>query len=147
MLRTHHCAQLTKSNLGATVSLAGWVDSVRDHGGIIFVDLRAREGISQVTFDTNLRAAAAQPKAESVIAITGKVELRPEAMVNKGITTGEIEIDASGLVVHNVADTPPFPLTDAGGDKVNEDLRLTYRYLDLRRPKMRKNLAVRHRAT
>ena len=146
MLRTHHCAQLTKSNLGATVSLVGWVDSVRDHGGIIFVDLRDREGITQVKFDTNLRAEAALLKAESVIGLSGKVELRPEAMVNKGIPTGEIEIDAAELLVHNLSDTPPFPLTDAGGDKVNEDLRLTYRYLDLRRPKMRKNLAVRHRA-
>jgi aspartyl-tRNA synthetase len=146
MIRTHHCAQLTNANLGATVSLAGWVDSVRDHGGIIFVDLRDREGITQVKFDSNLRAEAAQLKAESVIGITGKVELRPEAMVNKGIPTGEIEIDAAELTVHNIAETPPFPLTDAGGDKVNEDLRLTYRYLDLRRPKMRKNLAVRHRA-
>jgi aspartyl-tRNA synthetase len=147
MLRTHHCGQLTKSNLGATVSLAGWVDSVRDHGGIIFVDLRDREGVTQVKFDSALREQAAQLKDESVIGITGKVENRPEGMVNKELPTGEIEVDATELVVHNLAETPPFPLTDAGGDKVNEDLRLTYRYLDLRRPKMRKNLAVRHRAT
>jgi aspartyl-tRNA synthetase len=147
MKRTHHCAQLTKSNLGATISLAGWVDSVRDHGGIIFVDLRDREGVTQVKFDSVLRAEAAALKAESVIGITGKVESRPEAMVNKNIPTGEIEVEATALVVHNLSETPPFPLTDAGGDKVNEDLRLTYRYLDLRRPKMRKNLAVRHRAT
>jgi aspartyl-tRNA synthetase len=147
MLRTHHCAQLTKANLGATVSLAGWVDSVRDHGGIIFVDLRDRQGITQVKFDSALRAQAAALKDESVIGITGKVEPRPEAMVNKNIPTGEIEIDATELVIHNLSETPPFPLTDAGGDKVNEDLRLTYRYLDLRRPKMRRNLAVRHRAT
>jgi aspartyl-tRNA synthetase len=147
MKRTHHCAQLTKANLGATVSLAGWVDSVRDHGGIIFVDLRDREGVTQVKFDSNLRGQAALLKDESVIGITGKVENRPDAMVNKNLPTGEIEIDATELVVHNLADTPPFPLTDVGGDKVNEDLRLTYRYLDLRRPKMRKNLAVRHRAT
>ncbi len=146
MKRTHHCAQLTKSDLNATVSLAGWVDSVRDHGGIIFIDLRDREGVTQVKFDTNLRAEAAQLKSESVIGITGQVVLRPDAMMNKGIPTGEIEIDATGLVVHNISDTPPFPLTDAGGDKVNEDLRLTYRYLDLRRPKMQKNLRVRHRA-
>jgi aspartyl-tRNA synthetase len=147
MLRTHHCGQLTKSNLGATVSLAGWVDSVRDHGGIIFVDLRDREGVTQVKFDSALRERAAQLKDESVIGITGKVENRPDGMVNKDLPTGEIEVDATELVVHNLAETPPFPLTDAGGDKVNEDLRLTYRYLDLRRPKMRKNLAVRHRAT
>jgi aspartyl-tRNA synthetase len=147
MLRTHHCAQLTKANLGATVSLAGWVDSVRDHGGIIFVDLRDRQGVTQVKFDSALRAEAAALKDESVIGITGKVESRPDAMVNKNLPTGEIEVDATELVVHNLSETPPFPLTDAGGDKVNEDLRLTYRYLDLRRPKMRKNLAVRHRAT
>lgn len=147
MLRTHHCAQLTKANLGATVSLAGWVDSVRDHGGIIFVDLRDRQGVTQVKFDSALREKAAQLKDESVIGITGKVESRPDAMVNRNIPTGEIEIDATELVIHNLSETPPFPLTDAGGDKVNEDLRLTYRYLDLRRPKMRKNLAVRHRAT
>jgi aspartyl-tRNA synthetase len=147
MKRTHHCAQLTKADLGVTVSLAGWVDSVRDHGGIIFVDLRDRQGVTQVKFDSALRAQAAQLKDESVIGITGKVIARPEAMVNKQLPTGEIEIDATELVVHNLSETPPFPLTDAGGDKVNEDLRLTYRYLDLRRPKMRRNLAIRHRAT
>jgi len=147
MQRTHHCAQLTKADLGATVALAGWVDSVRDHGGIIFVDLRDREGITQVKFDSALRAQAGLLKDESVIAVAGKVEPRPADMMNKNLPTGEIEVDATGLVVHNISDTPPFPLTDAGGDKVNEDLRLTYRYLDLRRPKMRKNLQVRHRAT
>jgi len=147
MKRTHHCAQLTKNDLHATVSLAGWVDSVRDHGGIIFVDLRDRQGITQVKFDTALREQAAKLKDESVIGITGKVENRPADMVNKNLPTGEIEVDATELVIHNLSETPPFPLDDAGGDKVNEDLRLTYRYLDLRRPKMRKNLAVRHRAT
>jgi aspartyl-tRNA synthetase len=147
MQRTHHCAQLTQADLGTTASLAGWVDSVRDHGGIIFVDLRDREGITQVKFDSALREQAARLKDESVIGIKGKVELRPADMVNKNLPTGEIEVDATELVVHNISDTPPFPLTDAGGDKVNEDLRLTYRYLDLRRPKMRKNLITRHRAT
>ncbi|HTL68009.1 MAG TPA: aspartate--tRNA ligase [Lacunisphaera sp.] len=147
MKRTHHCAQLTKANLHATVSLAGWVDSVRDHGGIIFVDLRDRQGVTQVKFDSALREQAAKLKDESVIGIRGQVEPRPADMVNKNLPTGEIEVDATELEVYNISDTPPFPLTDAGGDKVNEDLRLTYRYLDLRRPKMRKNLAVRHRAT
>ncbi len=147
MQRTHHCAQLTKANLGTTASLAGWVDSVRDHGGIIFVDLRDREGITQVKFDSSLREQAAHLKDESVIGIKGRVELRPADMVNQNLPTGEIEVDATELVVYNVAETPPFPLTDVGGDKVNEDLRLTYRYLDLRRPKMRKNLVTRHRAT
>ena len=145
MLRSHHCAQLTSADLGSTVSLVGWVDSIRDHGGIIFVDLRDRKGITQVKFDSNLREQATHLKDESVIGISGKVEVRPADMVNQNLPTGEIEVDATSLTVHNMADTPPFPLTDAGGDKVNEDLRLTYRYLDLRRPKMRKNLQVRHR--
>jgi aspartyl-tRNA synthetase len=147
MRRTHHCAQLTKANLGATVSVVGWVDSVRDHGGIIFVDLRDREGVTQVKFDSDLRDQATRLKDESVIGITGHVELRPEDMVNKNLPTGEVEVDATELVVFNMSETPPFPLDDAGGDKVSDDLRLTYRYLDLRRPRMRRNLAVRHRAT
>jgi aspartyl-tRNA synthetase len=145
MLRSHHCAQLTSADLGSTVSLVGWVDSIRDHGGIIFVDLRDRKGITQVKFDSSLREQATHLKDESVIGISGKVEVRPADMINKNLPTGEIEVDATSLTVHNMADTPPFPLTDAGGDKVNEDLRLTYRYLDLRRPKMLKNLQVRHR--
>ena len=145
MLRSHHCAQLTSADLGSTVSLVGWVDSIRDHGGIIFVDLRDRKGITQVKFDSSLREQATHLKDESVIGISGKVEVRPADMVNQNLPTGEIEVDATSLTVHNMADTPPFPLTDAGGDKVNEDLRLTYRYLDLRRPKMLKNLQVRHR--
>ncbi|MBE2214956.1 MAG: aspartate--tRNA ligase, partial [Opitutaceae bacterium] len=145
MLRTHHCAQLTSADLGTKVSLVGWVDSVRDHGGIIFVDLRDRKGITQVKFDSAIREQAAALKDESVIGVTGVVAPRPAAMVNRNLPTGEIEVDAGELTVHNLADTPPFPLTDAGGDKVNEDLRLTYRYLDLRRPKMLKNLQVRHR--
>jgi len=151
MKRTQHCAQLSKTDLGATVSLAGWVDSIRDHGGIIFIDLRDREGITQVKFDpqddTNLGARAAHLKPESVIQIAGSVMLRPEGTTNKNLPTGEVEVNATELEVLNVSETPPFPLDDAGGDKVNEDLRLTYRYLDLRRPKMAKNLRVRHRAT
>ncbi|MFA5264089.1 MAG: aspartate--tRNA ligase [Opitutaceae bacterium] len=149
--RTHHCAQLTKANLGETVSLAGWVDSIRDHGGIIFIDLRDRKGITQVKFDpqdnANLGAEAAHLKPESVIGIAGKVVLRPEGMVNASLPTGEVEVSSAALEIFNVSETPPFPLDDAGGDKVNEDIRLTYRYLDLRRPKMLKNLTVRHRAT
>lgn len=151
MKRTHHCAQLSSADLGSTVSLLGWVDSVRDHGGILFIDLRDRKGVTQVRFDPHenpsLGAQAAHLKPESVIGITGIVTARPEGTVNAGLPTGQIEVVGSELTIHNVSDTPPFPLDDAGGDKVNEDLRLTYRYLDLRRPKMRKNLQVRHRAT
>jgi aspartyl-tRNA synthetase len=151
MTRTHHCAQLTKSDLGSAASLVGWVDTVRDHGGIIFVDLRDRRGITQVKFDpqldAKLGARGAELKPESVIAVSGKVTARPPGTVNPSLPTGEVELEAAALEVLNVSDTPPFPLDDAGGDKVNEDLRLTYRYLDLRRPRMRRNLLVRHRAT
>jgi aspartyl-tRNA synthetase len=151
MKRTHHCAQLTKTDLGATVSLAGWVDSIRDQGGIIFIDLRDRQGITQVKLEpesnADVGARAAHLKPESVVGVAGRVTLRPAGTANPNLTTGEIEVDATALELYNLSDTPPFPLDDAAGDKVNEDLRLTYRYLDLRRPKMRRNLEVRHRAT
>ncbi|MDB6093142.1 MAG: aspartyl-tRNA synthetase [Verrucomicrobia bacterium] len=150
MNRTHHCAQLTLADLNASVALAGWVDSIRDHGGIIFIDLRDRKGITQVKFDpqdnANLGTQAAHLKPESVISIAGNVVPRPAGTINSGLPTGEIEVAATALEILNVSETPPFPLDDVGGDKVNEDLRLTYRYLDLRRPKMRRNLQVRHRA-
>jgi aspartyl-tRNA synthetase len=149
MKRSHHCAQLTQSDIGSAVSLSGWVDSVRDHGGIIFIDLRDRKGVTQVKFDPKaspeLSSRASHVRPESVVSVSGKVVPRPAGTVNASLPTGAIEVDASGLDVLNVSETPPFPLDDAGGDKVNEDLRLTYRYLDLRRPKMRANLAVRHR--
>ncbi len=149
--RSHHCAQLTKAELGASVSLSGWVDSVRDHGGIIFIDLRDRKGVTQVKFDPSgspeLSARAAHLKPESVVTVAGTVVPRPEGTVNAALPTGAVEVDATALELLNASETPPFPLDDAGGDKVNEDLRLTYRYLDLRRPRMRRNLAVRHRAT
>jgi aspartyl-tRNA synthetase len=151
MKRTHHCAQLTKADLGAIVTLAGWVDSLRDQGGIIFIDLRDRKGITQIKLEPNSNAdagaRAAQIKPESVISVTGRVTLRPAGTANPSLPTGEVEVDATSLEILNLSETPPFPLDDAGGDRVNEDLRLTYRYLDLRRPKMRRNLEVRHRVT
>jgi aspartyl-tRNA synthetase len=151
MKRTHHCAQLTSADLGATASLLGWVDTIRDQGGIIFVDLRDRKGVTQIQLEsrdnTKLAEQLKHLKPESVIGVTGKVVRRPAGTENPKLPTGEVEIVATDVEIHNISDTPPFPLDDAGGDKVNEDLRLTYRYLDLRRPKMRKNLFVRHRAT
>ena len=151
MHRSHHCAQLTPADLGQTVSLLGWVDTIRDQGGIIFVDLRDRKGITQIQLEPRDNAALGEQlkhlKPESVIGVTGKVVRRPAGTENPALPTGAIEVNASALEILNLADTPPFPLDDAGGDKVNEDLRLTYRYLDLRRPKMRRNLEVRHRAT
>ncbi len=151
MHRTHHCAQITTADLGATVSLIGWVDTIRDQGGIIFLDLRDRKGVTQIQLEpkdnAKLGEQLKQLKPESVIGITGKVVPRPAGTENAALPTGQVEVNAESLEIHNISETPPFPLDDAGGDKVNEDLRLTYRYLDLRRPKMRKNLQVRHRAT
>jgi aspartyl-tRNA synthetase len=150
MKRSHHCAQLTPADIGSAASLSGWVDSIRDHGGIIFIDLRDRRGITQIKFDPTatpeLSARAARLRPEFVISVAGKVLPRPEGTVNASLPTGEVEVDATEMEVLNESETPPFPLDDAGGDKVNEDLRLTYRYLDLRRPKMRNNLIVRYRA-
>jgi aspartyl-tRNA synthetase len=151
MKRTHHCGQLTAAEVGKEVSLVGWVDSIRDQGGIIFIDLRDRQGVTQVKLEPHSNAdagaRAAQLKPESVVGVAGKVTRRPAGTANPSLATGEVEVDATALEIHNLSETPPFPLDDAGGDRVNEDLRLTYRYLDLRRPKMRRNLELRHRAT
>ncbi len=149
MSRTHHCYELTAKNTGQTVTLAGWVDSVRDHGGILFVDLRDREGLTQVVFHPTVEALAPHfnaLKPESVIEVTGEVSPRPEDTQNPKLKTGAVEVMAATMVVHNVSETPPFPMDDETGDKVNEDLRLTYRYLDLRRPRNLKNLRLRHEA-
>jgi aspartyl-tRNA synthetase len=126
----------------------GWIQSIRDHGGLIFVDLRDREGITQVVFDPKHSAYSTLLLAlrdESVIEIGGTVRLRPGDTANPHIATGEIEVTADALKIHNIAETLPFPLEDDKADKVNEDLRLTYRYLDLRRPKNLRALRTRHR--
>jgi len=148
MKRTHHCAELTSANIDAIASLEGWVDTIRDQGGIIFVDLRDRKGITQIKLEPNDNAAIGEQlkhlKPESVIGVSGRVSRRPEGTENSNLPTGEVEIVADELLIHNISATPPFPLDDAGGDRVNDDLRLTYRYLDLRRPRMRHNLRMRH---
>lgn len=148
MKRTHHCAQLTPSDIGVSATLTGWVDTIRDQGGIIFVDLRDRKGITQIKLEphdnANLADQLKHLKLESVISITGLVSERPEGTENPDLPTGKVEVLANALETHNVAETPPFPLDDEGGDKVHDDLRLTYRYLDLRRPRMRRNLQMRH---
>jgi len=132
---------------GQEVHLAGWVSGRRDHGGVIFIDLRDREGMTQIVFNPALApevsTAAHALRSEYVVHITGKVSPRPEGTKNAALATGEIEILASGLEVLNSSETPPFPLDEEG---VNEDLRLRYRYLDLRRPAMAEALRARHRA-
>lgn len=146
MKRTHTCGELKKEDVGKTVTLIGWADSVRDHGGVLFADLRDRQGITQVVCDpqnNNLAEQFHSLKTESVIEVTGKVSPRPDETVNKSLPTGEIEVVAEKLTVHNVSLPLPFPLDDEKTDKVNEELRLKYRYLDLRRPKSLRNLRTR----
>lgn len=148
MKRTHHCAQITSTDIGSSATLSGWVDTIRDQGGIIFIDLRDRQGITQIKLEPHDNAQLAEQlkhlKPESVITVTGKVTARPEGTENPDLPTGKVEVVADEMGIHNLSETPPFPLDDAGGDKVNDDLRLTYRYLDLRRPRMRRNLRMRH---
>ncbi len=146
MKRSHHCSQLRKADAGSTVTLAGWVDSVRDHGGILFVDLRDREGLTQIVFDPankELEAQFGSIKPESVIAVTGTVQERIAEAVNPNLATGEIEVQAAELKIHNVSKTPPFPMDDSA-DKTSEDIRMTYRYLDLRRSSNLKLMRLRH---
>jgi aspartyl-tRNA synthetase len=149
MMRSHTCGELRAADVGRKVTLAGWVDTVRDHGGIIFVDLRDRYGLTQVIFDPRdsqeAKATAESTRGEYVIQIEGVVEKRPADMVNPKLPTGEIEIRSDKIRILNKAKTVPFPLDDEKAAKVSEDLRLTYRYLDLRRPRMQGNLVKRHK--
>ena len=148
MKRTNTCNELTSADKGKSVTLIGWVQSVRDHGGIIFVDLRDREGITQVVFhpECPVYRDAQKLKDESVIQIFGTVAMRENDTVNPSLKTGEIEVVADNMIIHNVCETLPFPLDNERADKVNEDLRLQYRYLDLRRPRNLNLLRMRHKA-
>jgi aspartyl-tRNA synthetase len=149
MNRTHTCNALDSAAVGQRVTLVGWIDSLRDHGGIQFIDLRDREGITQVVLDPNHAAYAPQLaslKPESVIEVGGTVLARSQTDINTKIATGAIEVAVDQLVIHNIADTPPFPMDDEKAQKVNEDTRLQYRYLDLRRPSMYRNLLMRSKA-
>jgi len=149
MMRTHTCGELRPEHAGQTVNLCGWADTVRDHGGLIFIDLRDRYGLTQVTFDPHDSQAAwdaAQAaRGEFVLRVTGVVQPRPAEMVNSKLATGGIEIRGTAIEVLNRALPPPFPLEDAKAAKVSEDLRLTYRYLDLRRAQMQRSLVLRHK--
>ncbi|MBI9081220.1 MAG: aspartate--tRNA ligase [Pseudodesulfovibrio sp.] len=146
--RTHHNNELTAANMDETVCLMGWVQFRRDHGGLIFLDLRDREGLTQVVFnpednaEVHERAHAIRP--EYVIAIKGRVRPRPEGMANKNMVTGEVEIEVDEYKLLNTSDTPPFPIEDRV--EVGENLRLKYRFLDLRRPSLAKNFIIRNKA-
>ena len=149
MKRTHHCNELRPAHIGQTVTLSGWVHSRRDLGGLIFIDIRDREGRTQTVFDPSdlpkdLFEKAAALRSECVITVTGKVRPRPPGTNNAKITTGEVEVPVSTLEVLNHAEVLPFPVDDPEvASKVNEELRLQYRYLDLRRPEMMRNLRLR----
>ncbi len=147
--KTHSCGDLTKKDVGATVTLMGWVHTRRDHGGLIFVDLRDRGGLTQVVFNPETSADAHREahdiRSEYVLAVTGKVSPRPANTANPRLPTGEIEVLATRLSILNAAKTPPFIIEDE--TDVAENLRLKYRYLDLRRPALQQTLMTRHRIT
>ena len=143
---THTCGELRASDIGQVVTLNGWVQHRRDHGGLIFVDLRDREGLTQCTFDPELSGKAAFHTAETIrpewpVSITGKVRARPDDTANPNMVTGEVEVLASDVAVINTCKTPPFQIED--GIETAEDTRLRYRYLDLRRPEMLNRLKLR----
>jgi aspartyl-tRNA synthetase len=148
MHRTHHCNQLTAADIGQNVILSGWVQVRRDHGGVIFIDLRDREGITQVVFRPEENAAvtaeAHRLHSEDVIKVSGRVAARIPGTENTKLPTGEIELVAQRLEILNRAESLPFPLDE---EVSNEDLRLHYRYFDLRRPRPARNLRLRHRIT
>ena len=148
MRRTHTCCELGANDVGAEVVLMGWVQRRRDHGGVIFVDLRDREGITQVVFNPEVSAEVHKKahvlRSEYVIGIRGKVEKRLEGMANPNLKTGEIEVFATELSIFNAAETPPFVIED--NVDVSENIRLKYRHIDLRRTLLQKNIISRHRA-
>ena len=148
MLKTHHCGELRATDAGTVVTLAGWVHRRRDHGGLLFLDLRDRSGIVQVVCNQDTpaeaREVAASLRQEYVVQVQGEVHRRPEGLANPDMPTGEVEVWVSGLTLLNEARTPVFYINEE--DQVDEALRLRYRYLDLRRPRMQRNMILRHHA-
>ena len=145
MMRTHYCGQLNREHIGKTVTLCGWAHRRRDHGGVIFIDLRDREGMAQIVIDPDTKEAFATAETvrnEFVLKVVCKVRARPEGTVNPNIPTGEVEMLASEIEILNPSLTPPFMLDD---DNLTETVRLEHRYIDLRRPAMQKNLMLRYK--
>jgi aspartyl-tRNA synthetase len=147
--RTHNCGQLRLDDAGKKVTLAGWVHSYRDHGNLVFIDLRDREGITQIVFDPEtqqeMHKLAKTARCEWVLAAEGVVQPRSEGMENPKLATGEIEVTIEKLEILNTSKTPPFEIDSA--EKTGEELRLESRYIDLRRPQMQKKLHIRHQVT
>ena len=149
-MRSHKCGELNSTHLGKQVELCGWVHRRRDHGGVIFIDLRDRAGLVQVVFDPDSPetfAMAETVRSEYVLQIQGAVRNRPEGTINADMATGEIEILVSHIEVLNTSETPPFPLEESSGIEVNEDTRLRYRYIDLRRTEMQEKMRFRRDVT
>ena len=146
-MRTHNCNELRKEHIGAAVTLAGWVNRRRDHGGLIFIDLRDREGIVQTVFNPEISPSglkiAEEMRNEFVVRVTGEVSPRPAGTENPHLATGDIEVIVKEAEVLNTSKTPPFYINEEV--EIDENLRLKYRYLDLRRPRMKKNMLLRHR--
>ncbi|MCX5638318.1 MAG: OB-fold nucleic acid binding domain-containing protein, partial [Planctomycetota bacterium] len=147
--RTHTCGQLRLEDAGKKVTLAGWVHSYRDHGNLVFIDLRDREGLTQLVFNPQTQPQphkiAETARCEWVIAAKGIVQPRGAGLENPKLPTGQIEVLVQQVEILNVSKTPPFELSSA--DKTSEELRLTSRYIDLRRPEMQRILHTRHRVT
>ena len=147
-MRSSYCGALNASHIDQQVTLCGWVNTRRDHGGVIFIDLRDREGIVQVVFDPDCGdhfQVADKVRSEYVLKVTGKVRARSEATVNPNMATGEVEVYGTEVEILSAAETPAFPLDDHSN--VGEDVRLKYRYLDLRRHEMQHNLRFRSKVT
>jgi aspartyl-tRNA synthetase len=145
MMRTHYCGHLNRSHIGQTVTLCGWAHRRRDHGGVIFIDLRDREGMAQIVIDPDTPEAfkhAESVRSEYVLKVTCKVRARPEGTANSNLPTGEVEMLASEIEILNPSLTPPFMLDD---ENLTETVRLQHRYIDLRRPAMQKNMMLRYR--
>ena len=142
--RTHTCAQLRKQDEGSVVRLSGWIHKIRDHGGVLFIDLRDTYGLTQCVIEEGsaLLAEVEKWRNESVITITGKVVARAEGTVNSKMATGEIEVVIEQAELQSAADVIPFQIAD--DDQAGEEIRLRYRYLDLRREKMQKNIRLRN---
>src|SRR5512137_491745 len=147
MYKTINCGELRLSHVGQTVTLAGWLHKRRDHGGLIFIDLRDRSGLVQIRIDPSAGDAyhsADDARGEYVLQITGLVHARPAGLANPNMATGEIEVEAAQIKILNTSKVSPFPIDD-DGYKTTETLRLKYRYLDLRRQRLQKNLILRHK--